>query len=245
MSNTKRFLCFVYSLICYAAGVASLIFFIFFVNDIFLGKTVNTLVDIESPLQAVLINVLAISLFGIQHSVMARASFKQWLTQYIHPSMERSTYVLSTALVIVGMCYLWVPFGSVIWNVDSEMVALIIRSVAVLGWAFLLIATFMLNHFELFGLSQTFNLLTGKPKAKSQLRMPGFYRIVRHPIQTGVLIGMWALPASTTSHLLFAGGITIYIFVGLYFEEKDLVQEFGGSYVKYMKRVKRVIPFVV
>lgn len=244
MSDTKRFFCFIYSLICYAAGVASLIYFIFFVNDMFLGKTVNTLVDIDSLLQTVLTNVLAISLFGIQHSVMARASFKQWLVQYIHPSMERSTYVLSTALVIVGMCYLWVPFGTVIWNIDSEMTALLIRSVAVFGWAFLLIATFMLNHSELFGLSQTFNLLTGKPMVDSQFRTPGFYRIVRHPIQTGVLIGMWAVPVSTTSHLLFAGGITIYIFIGLYFEEKDLIQEFGASYVKYMKRVKRLIPFV-
>ena len=158
--------------------------------------------------------------------------------------MERSTYVLSTALVIAAMGYLWVPMGVVIWQVDSESTALVIRGIALFGWTLLLIATFMLNHFELFGLSQTFNPLIGKSQPEDNFRSPGIYKFIRHPIQTGVLIGMWAVPLSTTSHLMFAGGMTIYIVVGLYFEERDLIRNFGNDYLDYMKRVKRLIPFV-
>jgi methanethiol S-methyltransferase len=244
MNTSNKILRFAYSLICYAAGVASLIYLILFVNDLFIGKTVNTLVDTHSWLDALLINLFALSLFGLQHSIMARRSFKLWLTRFIHPNMERSTYILSTALVITAMCYLWIPVGKVIWQVESDSTALLIRGIALFGWTLLLIATFMLNHFELFGLSQTFNPLFGKSQPEDNFRTPGIYKFIRHPIQTGVLIGMWAVPLSTSSHLMFAGGMTIYILVGLYFEERDLIREFGHDYLEYMKRVKRLIPFI-
>ena len=176
---------------------------------------------------------------------MARPAFKRWFTGFIDPSVERSTYVLATALVIAGMCHLWIPFGSVIWQVESEIGVYIIRGIAVFGWVFLFLATFMINHFELFGLRQTLDPLQGKSTPAATFKVSGFYKIVRHPIQTGVLIGIWAVPVSTVSHIVFASGITVYIFVGLYFEEKDLIQEFGESYLDYMQRVKRVIPFIV
>ena len=234
-----------YSLICYGAGVASLIVFILFVNDLWLPKTVNTIVPSSFLVYTIMINTVALLLFGIQHSVMARPAFKRWFTRFIDPSVERSTYVLATALAIGGMCYLWIPFGSVIWQVESEMGVYLIRGIAIFGWVFLFLATFMINHFELFGLRQTFDPMQGKSAPAPKFKTTGFYKIVRHPIQTGILIGIWAVPISTASHLVFAAGMSIYVFIGLHFEEKDLIQEFGETYQNYMKRVKRVIPFIL
>ena len=244
MISATNLMRFVYSLVCYLIGVGSLIYFIVFVNDLFLTKTVNSIVEVDSMLLAITVNVFAISLFGVQHSVMARASFKRWLSRYIHPSMERSTYVLFTALAIGAMCYLWVPFGSVVWHIESEVAVSVVRALALFGWGFLLLATFLINHFELFGLSQTFNPLRGAAAPEKCFKTTGLYKVVRHPIQTGVLIGMWAVPLSTVSHVFFSVGMTLYIFVGLYFEEKDLIKEFGSTYLDYMRRVKRLIPFV-
>ncbi len=244
MNSSKNILLFLYSLICYAAGVASLLYFMAFVNDLFLSKTVNSLSETDATLAAILINLFALSLFGLQHSIMARGTFKKWMTRFIHPSIERSSYVLGTTLAIAAMCWLWVPIGPVVWQVESDALNILIRSIALFGWGLLLIATFLLNHFELFGLSQTFNPMIGKQAPEKQFKTPGLYKFVRHPIQTGVLIGMWAVPASTVSHLMFAGGMTLYIFIGLYFEEKDLQREFGDTYKDYMVRVKRLIPFI-
>lgn len=244
MNTTAKFLRFTYSLICYAIGVAFLIYFIVFVNDLFLTKTVNSTVEVDSIWMTLVVNVFAIGVFGVQHSVMARGEFKRWLMRYIHPSMERSTYVLMTAFAIGAMCYLWVPFGPVVWRIETETTAWFIRGLALFGWLFLLLATFLIDHFELFGLSQTFNPLRGTKAPERHFKTPGLYRIVRHPIQTGVLIGMWSVPISTMSHVLFSAGMTLYILVGLYFEEKDLVREFGSTYLDYMGRVKRLIPFI-
>lgn len=244
MSSIKKTGCFIYSLICYGAGVASMIYFILFVNDLWLANTVNTFVQSSSLAYVVSINTLALLLFGLQHSVMARPSFKRWFIRFIDPSIERSTYVLATALAITGMCYLWTPFGSVIWQVESDIGVYLIRGVAVFAWGFLFLATFMINHFELFGLRQTFDPMQGKAAADGTFKILGFYKIVRHPIQTGVLIGVWAVPISTTSHLVFAAGISVYIFIGLHFEEKDLIKEFGETYLDYMHKVKRVIPYI-
>lgn len=244
MSSMKKTGCFIYSVICYGAGVASLVYFILFVNDLWLPQTVNTLDHSSSLMSIFIINTFALMLFGLQHSIMARAGFKRWLTSFIDPSVERSTYILATALAISGMCYLWIPFGGVIWHLESELAVYVIRGIAVFGWLFLFLATFMINHFELFGLRQTFDPMQGKTAPVASFKMSGFYKIVRHPIQTGILIGVWAVPLSTTSHLVFAVGISVYIFIGLHFEEKDLIREFGETYLDYMQRVKRVIPFV-
>lgn len=245
MSSMKKAACFIYSLICYGAGVASLVYFILFVNGFWLPKTVNTL-EPSAPLVTIIaINSLALLLFGMQHSIMARPVFKRWFIHFIDPSIERSTYILATAVAITGMCYLWIPFGTVVWQVESEINVYFIRGIAVFGWVFLFLATFMINHFELFGLRQTFDPMQGKLTPVATFKKSGFYKIVRHPIQTGILIGVWAVPMSTTSHLVFATGISSYIFIGLYFEEKDLILEFGKTYQDYMQQVKRVIPFIL
>ena len=243
--SIKRTACFIYSLMCYCAGIASLIYFILFVGDLWLPQTVNSIEPSASWVTVFVANTFALLLFGLQHSIMARPHFKRWLTRFIDPSIERSTYVLATAVAIAGMCYLWIPFGSVIWQVESEMGVYVIRGIAVFGWLFLFLATFMLNHFELLGLRQTFDPLQGKAAPVAAFKTTGFYKIVRHPIQTGILIGVWAIPVSTASHVVFAAGISAYIFIGLYFEEQDLIKEFGDTYLDYMQRVKRVIPFIV
>lgn len=245
MLSVVRSVRFSYSLVCYFLAVGSLVYFILFVNDLWLENTVNSIGSGTDVLHAVVINLFAIGLFGIQHSVMARQSFKEWLAKFLDPSVERSTYCLFTALVIAAMCHLWVPFGELVWQVENESMVWLIRAAAFFGWTFLLTATFMLDHFELFGLSQTFLPLRRKPMPVVRFRTPGLYKLVRHPIQTGVLIGMWFVPVATTSHLLFAGGMTVYIFVGLYLEEKDLIREFGESYRQYKQKVKGLIPFVV
>jgi protein-S-isoprenylcysteine O-methyltransferase Ste14 len=162
---------------------------------------------------------------------MARPAFKRWFIRFIDPSVERSTYVIATAVAIGGMCYLWMPFGSVIWQVESEIGEYVIRGIAVFGWVFLFLATFMINHFELFGLRETFYTMQGKSATSAIFKVSGFYKIVRHPIQTGGVIGVWAVPVSTASHLVFAASISVYIFIGLYFEEKDLIQEFSETYL--------------
>lgn len=245
MNATQRAGCMIYSVCCYAAGVASLVYFILFVNDFCLAHTVNSIGQSKSLTTVIITNTIALLLFAVQHSVMARPSVKSWLTGFIDPSIERSTYILATALAIGGMCYLWIPFGSVVWQVESEVGIMLIRCIAIFGWGFLFLATFMINHCELFGLRQSFAPIQGKAAADPVFKVSGFYKIVRHPIQTGILIGIWAVPLATTSHLVFSTGITIYIFVGLHFEEKDLIKAFGDRYCIYMQSVKRVIPFIL
>lgn len=222
-----------------------MIYFILFVSDVWLVQTVNSVTQSVSFVSVVIVNVFALLLFGLQHSIMARPSFKRWLVKVIDPSIERSTYILGTALAIWAMCYLWIPFGDVIWHFETEIAVFMIRSVAIFGWLFLFLATFMINHFELFGLTQSYAPMHGNTAPSVAFKISGFYKIVRHPIQTGVLIGIWAVPLATTSHIVFATGISIYIFVGLHFEEKDLIREFGDVYLNYMQQVKRVIPFIL
>jgi protein-S-isoprenylcysteine O-methyltransferase Ste14 len=233
----------VYSLFCYGATLASLICYIVFVSDVCPYFSANSSAGDGSIFAAVTINVLLLTLFGVQHSIMARQKFKCWIQQYIDPSVERATYCLATALVLLTMVFGWQGIPGTVWNVDSEYTVFLLRVIGVIGWVILLLATFQLDHFELFGLRQTFSQLVGKPIPKARFKTPGLYRIVRHPIQLGVLIGTWAVPAATLGHIFFAVGISIYILIGLFFEERDLIKEFGNDYRIYTKRVAKLIPF--
>ena len=233
-----------YALFCYATSVASLVYFILFVNDLLLPATVNVPSSNSSILKALSVNLFALSLFGIQHTVMARKPFKKALNRFINPDLERSTYCLATAIVLSIMCWIWIPFGGAVWSVDTPWLVLLLRIIAGAGWVILLSATFMLDHFELFGLKQGFRPMLGGEIDGHKFKEPGLYRFVRHPIQTGVLIGVWFVPLSTASHFLMAIGMTIYIIIGLYYEERDLLSDFGSQYADYSRRVKRLIPFV-
>jgi protein-S-isoprenylcysteine O-methyltransferase Ste14 len=233
-----------YALSAYLISMLGLTYFILFISDLSIPVTINSGPFDGSMLGAFAVNFALLLLFGLQHSVMARPKFKQWLTGYMDPSIERATYCLGTGLVIGFMCCTWQPMQGVIWSFDSSLATGVIRGIAALGWTIMLIATFNIDHFELFGLRQAYTQFTGKAMPKVLFKMVGLYKWVRHPIQTGLLIGMWAVPAASLSHLMLAGGMTVYIFIGLYFEEKDLVKEFGQTYRDYKTKVGKVIPFI-
>ena len=233
-----------YSLVCYCFAVAALVYFIVFTSGVYPPLSVNDQSVEKSLTYALSVNLGLLLLFGIQHSIMARKKFKQALLRIIAPSIERATYCLASAIVLVMIGHFWVPMSGVLWEVSSPIFALIVTCIGAMGWLFLLIATFQLDHFELFGVKQTYSLFFDKPAPKVRFKTPGFYKIVRHPIQTGVLIGVWSVPVSTVNHFVLALGMTVYIFVGLYFEEKDLMDEFGDTYRHYKEKVAKLIPFL-
>ena len=231
---------YLYGLPCYLLGVASLVAFILFANN-FMGLLGLESLNIDSantePLGSpLLINLLLIALFGVQHSVMARPGFKTLLTKLMPTHLERSTYVLATAVVIAVTLYYWQPMTTSLWQIDNTLARQLITAVYFLGWTITLVATFMLNHFHLFGLQQSFR--PEEPDAGSKVfKTPMFYSLVRHPIQTGVVIGMLATPDMTVGRAVLAAGMIAYVAIGLYFEERDLMAEFGDTYGDYRKRV--------
>ncbi|MFQ3235993.1 MAG: protein-S-isoprenylcysteine O-methyltransferase Ste14 [Paraglaciecola sp.] len=235
---------FSYTLLAYAVSLVALVYFILFVSDLAIPITVNSGPYTFPAFEAILINLGLLALFGLQHSLMARGAFKNWLKTYFHPCVERATYCLMTALALGFMCYCWAPIEGTVWQLDSSISIALVSFIGLLGWLISVLATFQLDHFELFGLRQVYCHFTGKPMASQEFKQPGLYKWVRHPMQTGILIGMWCVPTATLSHLMLAGGMTVYIFVGLYFEEKDLLKEFGQTYREYKQRVGKVLPFL-
>jgi protein-S-isoprenylcysteine O-methyltransferase Ste14 len=226
----------------YGAAVAALLFLIGWVGAFdFMPLTVDK--GREGPLAfALVVNVALIALFGIQHSVMARPGFKAGWTKIVPAPIERSFYLLATVIVLGIMFHFWHPVEGTIWSVQNETSRMVIWGVFWLGWAILLLSTFLLNHFELFGLQQAWFNLTGKQAAEPQMRTPLFYKLVRHPLYTGFFIGLWATPDMTYSHALLAAGFTIYIMVGIVYEERDLLDLFGEQYAEYRKRVGAFLP---
>jgi len=236
-----------YGLICYVLGVASLVLFILFANNhigILLPEHASLGIDhantapMSMPL---LVNIGLIALFGLQHTVMARQSFKSRLVALLPQAAERSTYVLMTAVVILVMVQYWQPMTGSIWHVEGETARMVITGIFYFGWAFTLAATYMLNHNHLFGLQQSFKPHDPDAGAK-EFVTPMFYKVVRHPIQTGVLIAMLATPDMTMGRATLAVGMIVYILIGLYYEERDLIAEFGNTYRDYKKRVGGLLP---
>lgn len=239
-----------YGLVCYLLGVTSLILFILFANNHMgvLGNegltslNINQLNGPPHPFP-ILTNIGLLLLFGLQHSIMARPSFKARLTKFLPNSWERSTYVLATAIVLIALVEFWQPMNQPLWHLQNETLWLAVNLVFYAGWAVTLIATYLLNHFHLFGLQQTFKSVDPDTGMK-EFKTPFFYKLVRHPIQTGVVIAMIAAPDMTTGRALLAIGMFVYIAVGLVYEERDLIKEFGDTYRDYKKRVPAVIPFL-
>jgi protein-S-isoprenylcysteine O-methyltransferase Ste14 len=238
-----------YGVACYLLSMASLVLFVLFANNQMgiLGSEALIPLNIDqfngapagSPL---LVNLSLLLLFGLQHSVMARPGFKAVMTRVIPQSWERSTYGLATAVVLVIMVWFWQPMSGVLWRVESSGGRTALTVLYYGGWLVTVLATFMLNHFHLFGLQQSFR--SGDPDADAMVfKTPLFYRLVRHPIQTGVVIAMLATPDMTTSRAVLAGGMLVYIAIGLYFEERDLLVRFGDTYRDYKKRVPALLPF--
>lgn len=232
-----------------AVGVA--IYFLFFATFLYLiGFLANipglpVSVDhgpVAAMLPALALDLLAIVLFGVQHSVMARQSFKRAWTKLIPEPLERSLYVLFSSLVLILLFVLWRPLPGIVWDIQSSIFAGILWAGFALGWAIVLLSTFLLSHFELFGLKQVYLNFVGRIDAAPQLRRPLFYRFVRHPLYSGFVIAFWVTPVMTYGHLLFAVGMTAYILLAIPHEERDLVGLFGDEYEAYRREVGMLAP---
>ncbi len=241
-SLTGRAIAFLYGIIAYVVFFASFLYAIGFVETLIVPTNIDT--GISAPTaQALVINLILMSLFAIQHSVMARPQFKRWWTRFVPVSVERSTYVLFASLLLALLLWQWRPMPQIVWQVADPRLALAITAVSFIGWLIVLTSTFLINHFELFGLHQVTNSLTGRAMPAPRFRMPLYYRFVRHPIYLGFIVAFWAAPTMTVGHLLFAAVTTAYIVVGASLEERDLIALFGDDYRRYRQRVAMLLPW--
>jgi methanethiol S-methyltransferase len=230
-----------YGVVAYGFTLVALLYLIGFVGNLVVPKSIDS--GTAGPLvESVVVDVLLIVLFAIQHSVMARPGFKRWWTRIVPSSVERSTYVLFTSFALLFLYWQWQPIPAAVWIVQNPIAAGVIDGIFWLGWVVLVASTFMLSHFELFGLSQVFLRLFGKAQPAAKFRSPLLYRHVRHPILLGVLLAVWATPTMTAGHLLFAVMITGHILIGIQLEEHDLIQQFGDQYRRYRQHAAMLIP---
>lgn len=232
-----------YAVIVYLFFFATFLYAIGFVEGVPQLKTIDS-GPTDNGWIAVIIDLLLLGLFAIQHSVMARQGFKRWWTKIVLPSVERATYVLAASLALALLLWQWRPLPTVVWAVEDVRGRLLLYVLSALGWGILLLATFLLNHFELFGLQQAFNYWRGVSPSAPAFRTPVLYKYVRHPIYLGFVLAFWATPQMTQGHLLFAVGTTAYVFVGIFFEERDLVAHFGDEYRRYRQQVPMLLPFL-
>jgi protein-S-isoprenylcysteine O-methyltransferase Ste14 len=241
-NRVLKVIAFLYGLVAYFTFFVTILYAIGFVSGLVVPKTIDTGSD-SSAAEAVVVNLLLMSLFAVQHSVMARKQFKQWWTQYVPKSVERSTYVLFASLTLVLLFWQWRPMPAIVWQINDPDIAVAIATVSLVGWVIVFTSTFLINHFELFGLHQVANNFVGRDMPTPRFRTPLYYKFVRHPIYLGFIIAFWAAPTMTVGHLLFAAVTTAYIFVGIFLEERDLVDLFGDDYRNYKQRVSMLLPW--
>ena len=235
----------IYSVIAYLLFLIAFFYAIGFVGNLYVPKSIDS-GTATTFVTALIINLLLLSIFAIQHSVMARPSFKKWLNSIISPAIERSTYVLLSSLTLFLIYWQWQPITKIVWNVENETMVTILTGLFFFGWLLALLSTFMINHFELFGLKQVLNNLKGKftKPEKPKFQANFLYKIVRHPIMLGYIIAFWSTPLMTVGHLLFTIITTLYILVAVkYLEEKDLKNSIGKAYEDYQNKIPMIIPF--
>ncbi len=232
---------FTYGLIAYGAFVGSFLYLIGFVGNLVVGKSIDS-----GPLvplgQAVFVNVALIALFGLQHSGMARPAFKSWWTRFIPQPIERSTFVLLTSLILVFLFWQWRPIPMILWEATHPVPVALLWALFLLGWAVVLYSSFLIDHFDLFGLRQVYLHLRKRSYSHPPFAVKSLYKLVRHPLMVGILIGIWSTPTMTAGHLLFALLMTGYIFVGVTLEERDLARHLGSDYERYRLLTPMFLP---
>lgn len=237
----KRYLTIGYGAVSYLIFVVSFLYAIGFVGGIVVPRSVDH--GIAAPLwQAILINSALLGVFAVQHSVMARPAFKQWWTRLVPTQIERSTYVLLSSFALLLLYWQWRTMPAVIWDVRQPVAHWAMWVLFWLGWAIVFSSTFMINHFDLFGLRQVYLAWRGKPYSELTFRTHLFYRLVRHPLMLGFLVAFWTTPTMTGGHLFFAIGTTAYILIALQLEERDLVAQLGDRYRDYRRDVPMLVP---
>ena len=238
----KKVIVLLYGVIAYFAFLGSFLYAIGFVENLVVPKTIDG--TPQAPLmQAILVDAALLLLFALQHSIMARPAFKSWWTKVIPGAMERSTYVLLASLCLMLMMWQWQPIGGTVWSVKNETAKIVLIAVSLSGWSIVFISTFLINHFDLFGLRQVWCYARGKKYESLKFRIPLFYRFVRHPLYLGFLIAFWSTPEMTVTHLFFAVITTGYILTAIRLEENDLVTHFGERYLNYRSWTPKIIPF--
>lgn len=237
----NRVTTFLYGVVSYLIFFATFLYAIGFLGNVGVPKSIDS--GRTAPLGvALLINAGLLAIFAVQHSVMARPWFKRMWTRVIPKEAERSTYVLISSLALILLFWLWQPIGGVVWNVEQPALRMVLYGLFALGFAIVLLSTFLINHFDLFGLRQVYLYLRGKEYAQLRFGTPLLYRHVRHPLYLGWLLAFWATPTMTIAHLVFAIATTVYIFMAIQFEEKDLLDTFGDDYRRYRENVPMIVP---
>jgi len=230
-----------YGAVSYFLFFGVFVYFMGFVGDVFVPKSISTeVVDYSSS--ALMINVGLMLLWGVQHSVMARGWFKDMIASVVPHHVERSTYVLVSAITLAVVMLFWQPMEGVIWQVQGETAITVLWSVFALGWVLVFVATFLTDHFDLFGLRQTWLFFVKKTYTHVKFTEHFFYRWIRHPMMLGLLLAFWSLPTMTVGHLVFSIGMSIYVLIGIHFEEKGLAKAIGEPYTDYQQRTTKIIP---
>lgn len=238
----RRFLGFIYGFLNYLVFLGVFLYAIAFVGDFLVPKTIDTGSPTGAFWPSLLVNAGLLGLFAVQHSGMARQSFKKWWTKIVPWPIERSTYVLFTNAVLILLYWQWRPLPEVVWSVEGTVGQWVLWGLFGLGWTLVLIATFMISHAHLFGIKQVYQYLRGEDLSSPDFQVRGLYRYVRHPLNLGFIIAFWATPLMTVGHLVFAVATTGYIFIAMVLEERDLIAQFGERYRRYRERVPMIVP---
>jgi len=237
----KRIVAFVYGIVCYGAFVAAFLYAVGLLGNFGVPKSIDSGPE-GSIASALAIDGALLALFALQHSIMARPWFKRAWTRFVAEPVERSTYVLFSSLALLLVFWQWQPIGGVIWKIDGGIAETVILGLYAAGLLIVLLSTFLINHFDLFGLRQVYLYLTGRGYTHLEFRTPFFYRYVRHPLYFGWLLTFWSAPVMTVAHLFFAVMTTAYILVAIRFEEADLITAHGEKYTRYRQQVPMIVP---